>query len=74
MSDKAKTFFTPAQRDQMNRQGNSSKEEREKNATERKDKANTAIRTAAGNDSRERRDKDKTEIIDLYGNSKGGKK
>ncbi|KAJ5215221.1 uncharacterized protein N7498_001628 [Penicillium cinerascens] len=74
MPDKPKTFFTPGQRDQMTKQGNSSKEEREKKAAERKEKANTEIRTAAGNDSRERRGKDKTEIIDLYANSKGGKK
>jgi hypothetical protein len=67
MSDKAKIFFTPGQRDQMNKQGNSSKEEREKKKEERKAEANNLITRNVGNDSRERRDKDKTEIIDAYG-------
>lgn len=74
MSDKSKTFFTPGQRDQMNKQGNSSKEERQKKKDERKAEANNLITSNVGNDSRERRDKDKTEIIDAYGGSKEGKK
>jgi hypothetical protein len=74
MPDKTKTFFTPGQREQMNKQGNSSKEERQRKKEERKAEANNLITRNVGNDSRERRDKDKTEIIDAYGDNKEGKK